>query len=125
MQLHFRIHLKTNDICLFVIAEYDISIYQRYTVQNSPIPDLLYHIFANFIDIVTSMQWHFQIRLKTSNICLFVVVGNDISISDIACAQLPTHLTLSNIISLHTIHILMSIPDETQFSGKKMMLLIF
>ena len=38
MQRHFQIHLKTNDICLFVVARDDISIYQRLPVRvhNSP-----------------------------------------------------------------------------------------
>ena len=85
IQRHFQIHLKTNDICLFVVARDDISIYQRLPVRvhNSPFlwpsPSYLCRKYNNF---------------KTSIVL--------ICFSNI-------HATVFTI--------LRSIPNETQFSG--------
>ena len=95
-------------IFLFVVAGDDISIYQRNPVQNSPIPDLLYHIFVTF-QISIFLIYCFNICncifkyiwRPIIYVCLLLQEMTSQYIRDCLCgAQLSIPLTFSNIISL-------------------------
>ena len=82
MQLHFQIHLKTYNICLFVAAGDDISIYQRLPVWCTTFhsPDLLQYYEMkqfqnlNFLDMLlhyiyaTAFTYRCQYLMKLNSL---------------------------------------------------------